>query len=123
MQDSNDYSFTTLAVQRKVSWIKQFWLIFERSMKFTYRNPKITITFLSMTVFQCILMCSIFDGVGNKRLDMNIPTKVPKGFRLLPKKKQEELKQVVIDKLTVNAQIMKNYVGFNFYCSSDHSSP
>lgn len=94
-QDSNDYTFTTLAVQRHVSWFKQFWLIFTRSLKFTYRNPKITRAFLGMTIFQCILMCSVFEGVGNKRLDMSVlnPPKVDWRFKLLPKAKQEQLKQ------------------------------
>lgn len=98
--DSSDFTFSTMAVQRQSSFFKQFGLLFHRNLVYTYRNPKSTKAFLIMTIIQCFLMCSIFEGVGNKRLNMD-PT------------------QISPDVIASNRQIMRDYLGFNFYCASD----
>ena len=115
-KDEHDHSFTTMAQNRQTSFFKEFWLLFKRNLVFLWRYPKSTKAFVLMTFCQCFLMCSVFEGVGGRRLNLDYEKWLKKKRWIPPR--QEVIDQILED-IKTNQTIMRDYLGFIFYCSSD----
>lgn len=61
-------------------------------------------------------MCGVFEGVGNRRLNFDFEKEINKKRLIPPGKKVVEK---ILQDIKNNQTILRDYLGFIFYCSSD----
>lgn len=76
-EEKNDWErklntrFSWIAAQRKVSFCRQWWLLYKRFMVYTWRNP-ISIVFLFvLAAMQAFLQASIYGGIGQEQFSID----------------------------------------------------
>ena len=62
-------------------------------------------------------MCSVFQGVGNRVLTFEYEKEINKKWRW--KKPSQKVIDTIMDEIKTNQTVMRDYLGFIFYCSSD----
>ena len=70
-----------------------------------------------MTFLQCFLMCSVFQGVGSRVLTFEYEKEINKKWRW--KKPSQKVIDTIMDEIKTNQSVLRDYLGFIFYCSSD----
>jgi hypothetical protein len=56
--------------ETRVSFIKQFGLLFKRNTLHIIRNPLSSIALIGLAFFMAFLVSSLYYGVGNKKIDI-----------------------------------------------------
>ena len=73
---STDFSLQSIRVEHTPSFMKQFWLLFKRSMLHQWRKPHTFIAIFCTTVIQAFLICGIFADIGQMKFDFNLPRNI-----------------------------------------------
>jgi hypothetical protein len=79
--------------EKRVSFIKQFRLLFKRNTLHIIRNPLSSIALIGLAFYMAFLVSSLYYGVGNKKID-------------------------IVDS-TQNAVAIQNWIGLAFFLSSN----
>lgn len=99
---------------RRANFFQQLYYLIKRNIIGALRNPRGMNAVLMVSIFQSLMMCTIFEGVGQKRL-WDIESEVKKIPRLQIKKKKERAIELVSENMT----IVKDFNGFIFFCATD----
>lgn len=99
---------------RKANFFKQLYYLIKRNFIGAVRNPRGMGAVLFISFFQSAVMCSIFLGVGEKRL-IDVQAEIDK----IPKVRIFMRKEKALEMITLNLQTIKDYAGFIFFCATD----
>jgi hypothetical protein len=87
--------------------MQQLYLLSARFLTYIFRDPQSLIALYAISLFQCLLMCSIFNGIGAQRIW---------DFDDVKKARNPFAKRTMARKyLAHNLEVSKDYNGFVFF--------